>query len=45
LDEVSPFKWKMIDAVCKEVAALNQDLLPGRACTSGFNCRSSFCKE
>ena len=35
----------MVDAVCKEVAALSQDLLPGRGCIEGFNCKSSFCKE
>lgn len=43
--EISPFKDKMTDAYCKDVSALNQDLLPGRACRDGYNCKSSNCKE
>jgi hypothetical protein len=35
----------MTDAYCKEVSALSQDLLPGRACSEGYNCKSSNCKE
>mmetsp|Transcript_11776 Transcript_11776/g.19869 ORF Transcript_11776/g.19869 Transcript_11776/m.19869 type:complete len:122 (+) Transcript_11776:329-694(+) len=41
----SQFREKKLDAQCKEVLGLRQDLLPGRYCTMSYQCRSSFCKE
>jgi len=37
------FMGKKVDASCKDVTGKKQNLLPGRNCNDGFQCRSGNC--
>ena len=39
------FKNKKINAQCKSVEGLRQNLLPGRYCLDGFQCKSTYCNQ
>ena len=41
----SQFSMKMLDATCKRVIGLRQDLMPGRYCTDGYQCKSGLCNN